>query len=487
MARHPHFSTRPSVWFGALALSLSIGARPARASKLLPYPHPKEGEWMGIYLLGHKAGYELSKVVETREAGRPVVVVTEDTTLHAKLGGATVSRRVLEERTYDGRPHGRLLRFHAVHEGDGGDETIDATCDAKGVHATIRRPGQPDERRDLPPSEDRVENADIEALAAFGRKRVEAKLFDSTELRDKDEEVEFAGEGELVAGGVTTKVLKVRVREEHGKIAAEAAIDPKDGRLLQLKFGGALLAVPEPEAVAKRLDTVDLFALTRVPIDRPLPTGKVPETIRYQVVGLPGELRLAPERQRYQDLPGGAVELTVSAALPTRTARRPETGPKEYLEATASIESKNPAIAALAKKIVGPERDVFLASQRLSSWVFQNLRKAYGVSSDRATDVLARREGDCTEHSLLFVSLARAAGIPARLVHGLVYAQGSDGQSGLFWHQWAEVYTGEWVAVDPTFGQPVADATHLELGEGDETDAVALMGQLHISVLGENP
>ena len=474
----------------ALAALMAIGLSVAPAlaqGRLLLYPHPAEGEWMGIYLLGHKAGYSFTKVTEGREHGAPVVVAVEDTTLHAKLGGASVSRRVLEERSYEARPRGRLVRFHSVHQGDGGDETLDAVCDAKGVHAIRRRPGQPDEKLELPPTEDRVENADLEARVAFGKKTVAAKLFDSSELRDKDEEVEFAGEGELVAGGVATKVLRVRVREEQGKLAAEAALDPASGRVLRLEFGGALRAVPEPEAVAKKLDTVDLFALTRVAVDRPLPLGKVPETVRYRVTGLPEALRLAPERQSYRALPGGAVELTVRALLPSHAAKRPERAPAKYLESTASIESGAPAIAALSRRIVGENRDALSAAQRISAWVFGHVHSAYGVSSDRATDVLRRREGDCTEHSLLFVALARAAGIPARLVHGLVYAQGSDGALGLYWHEWAEAWTGEWVALDPTFGQPIADATHLELGEGNETDAVALMGQLKISVLGEEP
>ena len=52
--------------------------------------------------------------------------------------------------------------------------------------------------------------------------------------------------------------------------------------------------------------------------------------------------------------------------------------------------------------------------------------------------------GDCNEHTVLFVALARALGLPARTAVGLVYLDGS-----FYYHAWPEVWLGEWVAVDP--------------------------------------
>ena len=95
--------------------------------------------------------------------------------------------------------------------------------------------------------------------------------------------------------------------------------------------------------------------------------------------------------------------------------------------------------------------------------------------------MLAAGKGDCTEHSVLFVALARALGIPSRQVHGLVYARYADAKDALYWHAWAEVLSGgEWIAVDPTFGQPVADATHVALGTGMQVDTIGLLGALRV-------
>jgi transglutaminase-like putative cysteine protease len=135
----------------------------------------------------------------------------------------------------------------------------------------------------------------------------------------------------------------------------------------------------------------------------------------------------------------------------------------------------------LAREVVGDTPGVYRSAVKLVHFVYGRLEKAYGVSRDRATEVLALGKGDCTEHALLFTALARAAGIPTRQVHGLVFARYDDGLPALYWHAWAEVRSGEeWIAVDPTFDQPVADATHIVLGRGTQVDTVGLLGALQV-------
>ena len=94
-------------------------------------------------------------------------------------------------------------------------------------------------------------------------------------------------------------------------------------------------------------------------------------------------------------------------------------------------------------------------------------------------------QGDCNEHAALLVELARAAGLPARPVSGLVYLPEPP---GFYPHAWAEVDLGGsagWVAVDPALDQPIADATHLKLVEGEASawEALQKLGQLELEVL----
>ena len=77
-------------------------------------------------------------------------------------------------------------------------------------------------------------------------------------------------------------------------------------------------------------------------------------------------------------------------------------------------------------------------------------------------------KGDCTEHTLLLTTLARAVGIPARSVSGLVYM--GDAYRAFGGHAWNEVVIdGRWVPVDATWGQMQLDAAHLRLAADGES------------------
>ena len=55
------------------------------------------------------------------------------------------------------------------------------------------------------------------------------------------------------------------------------------------------------------------------------------------------------------------------------------------------------------------------------------------------------------------MSLARAAGLPARELTGVAYVAPIFG-----WHAWAEIHDGrQWVSVDPTWNELYVDATHI--------------------------
>jgi transglutaminase-like putative cysteine protease len=92
------------------------------------------------------------------------------------------------------------------------------------------------------------------------------------------------------------------------------------------------------------------------------------------------------------------------------------------------------------------------------------------TDSPSPLDTLASRKGNCQSHARLYASLARAAEIPTRFVSGLAYLEGK----GFLYHSWAESFVeGEWLQVDPTFGQVPVDATHVKLVEGESPDDLA--------------
>jgi hypothetical protein len=423
---------------------------------------------------------------ETRE-GRRVLVVRSETTISASLGTRAVRRMQLDEKVYEARPGGRLLSFRSRREGDGGFRSVEGRCTAEGCAVVLTTEGQREERR-IPPVGDIAEQADAARLAAARRGVVRGEQLDLETLRVKKMEDRWVGRARVAAGGVEAEVSQVEELEAGDRVAARVSL-ADDGRLLELRMGDSVVARAEPEETATRLDKVDLFAMTRVKLPGPL-SRAVPGSMVLGLRGIPKDFRVPDGRQAWAEAPDGAVTLTVTARRP-RAADPARDAPRvkgaappelvEFLEATPDVDRDSPAIVETAREVVGGTPGVYAASVKLSRFVFRRLEKAYGVSRDRASEVLATGKGDCTEHALLFTALARAAGIPARQVHGLVYARYDDAVPALYWHAWVEVKSGEeWIALDPTFDQPVADPTHVVLGRGAQVDTVGLLGSLQI-------
>ena len=185
-----------------------------------------------------------------------------------------------------------------------------------------------------------------------------------------------------------------------------------------------------------------------------------------------------------QKLQGDTLVITRESTLPAPGYALPYRGGGEIgkeLESSPLIQVNDPEIVATARRIVGNTTDPVEASRRLTTWVYQNLEKDVTLSVPSARQVLDARTGDCNEHTVLYVALARAVGLPTRTAVGLVYLRGQ-----FYYHAWPEVWLGEWVAADPTLGQYPADASHLRFiigGLARQVELIRLIGRLQLEVL----
>ena len=98
------------------------------------------------------------------------------------------------------------------------------------------------------------------------------------------------------------------------------------------------------------------------------------------------------------------------------------------------------------------------------------------------------REGDCSEHTVLMVTLCRAVGIPARAAVGVMYG------GGIFaYHMWPEVFVGQWIGLDPKWlsvdkktGEYYTDATHIKFGDSVLDEGIfEEMGQAMAEIIGK--
>jgi hypothetical protein len=170
--------------------------------------------------------------------------------------------------------------------------------------------------------------------------------------------------------------------------------------------------------------------------------------------------------------------LTASYVLPPAPAHRQQF--RAELAAEPLLQTGALPIIRQAVAIAGRSRDPREIVAKVNHWVFENIEKVPTVSIPNAVAVLNDRRGDCNEHTQLFAALTRSLGIPTRIASGLAYVNGK-----FYYHAWAEVYLGDWVAVDPTFGQFPADAAHIRLVTGGlsrQTALLRLIGSLTIDV-----
>lgn len=470
-------AARTSLLLLLLAVSLaacatSRGAAPqatapvdgAPAPEVLRLRRPAGGEWMGLYLLGSKAGWLHADVAPDRFEGAPAIRAEIALGLDVRVGGNVASRHVVDRRWYERRSGGRLLGFEAIRTGDGGDRRTVGRCDADRCVVVTTHAGGSD-RRIVPLPPETADEADPIRLAAARRDVVEVTWLDLDELDLRTARHRFAGEED---GRVRVETREAGALEDWVTLLDEA------GATVEVRIGPGLVARAEPEIEARTLQApAEILALTRVPLPVALPDA--PARLILELEGLAPGLWRDDGRQRFEALDDGAVRVHIDAGgvLPAPAIDR-----ARFLAETPSVDWRAPGIEALARELLrGRCGDEAEAARLLLDAVHERLEKVYGSSSDRASAVLAAGRGDCTEHALLFVALARAAGIPARRVHGLAAA----GEDALYWHEWAEVWLdGAWIAVDPTFGQFPADATHLSLGVEAEGGATAALGRIHV-------
>lgn len=130
-----------------------------------------------------------------------------------------------------------------------------------------------------------------------------------------------------------------------------------------------------------------------------------------------------------------------------------------YKKYTAFESPNIPRMTELARKIVGKETNPFKCSELVYDYIIRNYpwagAREYSTIPCIPEYVVEQGHGDCGQVSLLYISLMRSLGIPARWESGWMT---HPGETNL--HDWAEVYFEGvgWVPVDASFGRYIADS-----------------------------
>ncbi|MFI3296397.1 MAG: transglutaminase-like domain-containing protein [bacterium] len=149
-------------------------------------------------------------------------------------------------------------------------------------------------------------------------------------------------------------------------------------------------------------------------------------------------------RAEYHQLPDNFVHISIDA-------QNREVA--EYLQERAPHCIFTKEIKLLAKQIIGNEtrpyyqgRLLFEAMRTLYPWTSA---REYSTITNIPQYVIREKHGDCGQITLLFVTLCRYIGIPARWQSGFMLHPGYENL-----HDWAEIYIENmgWIVVDASFG-----------------------------------
>lgn len=295
-------------------------------------------------------------------------------------------------------------------------------------------------------------------------------------------------ESDLYAG----KAFKIETRL-HGQ-EVTTWMDANGRPLLEISLGGVIIAALENQSTARKYLAQAALNKAETLLDFSLIKSDVsirnPDRLKSMEVALagidpkfsiPGDARQQCHRQ------GNEFRCRIQPQVPDKEAYTPsknQSGLEQYLLPSYIIPSRHQKIRQTAQTIVA---DVDITHQQillLIKWIQENIQQK-PVDVFSALDVLEGRKAECQGHTFLYAAFARTLNIPTRVVNGIVYS--SDYQ-GFLYHTWAEsLVDSHWIAVDPTFRQVPADATHIKFVEGENISdlipLVDLIGQIKLRII----
>lgn len=451
----------------------------------------------GLYLQNQKTGWMIYEMkLETRGVGetkKEVAVSRLDMQTTMGRGADNFSLRTSQASYYDLTGEGALIFASQQTTADG--KTTIYTARPKTEADKKTQPGKllvltQRARREV--SRRTMSTQDTLALAQkfydwlLSKPQPGAKFqtpsLDLEKARDGLTDYIFQNSKTISWGGVPTAIFSLQAKAQ----GIVMNMDVKaNGWPIRARLAGIFDLRAEDETFAKKLSgkPVDLLASSMIRVNQNLGEPRNVERLKVEISGVENFSFPTSPHQKVLSHKGKTVVLEMRRDSPAATRTPLSTSQKtEFLRASEEY-SQTPAIKNLAKKIVGSERDPLRKAALLENWTYRNLRKSMSANAATAAEVLAARAGDCTEHTLLFVALARAAGIPARAVGGIMYA-GGFGESFFGWHAWAQIHNGgQWVSIDPTWNEVYVDATHIQFSSGEDDWAwMNLLGTIKLKV-----
>lgn len=437
-------------------------------------------EWMGIYLKDEKVGYAVST---TKRVG-DCYEISDHALICLNLAG---SKQRIESRLTSSVDLDFSLRsFLFSLTSNNASFSLHGVVDGRQLRVSIFS-GRNENRTTIPLQETPCVTNTIkphllrQGIAVGSQYRL--PYFDPSTMAHGEMLITVEAHEKIIHGD--KPVLAYRVRESYHGIEALVWVT-SEGTVLKEEspLGLTLVREGRDRALAgswTKGSEQDFLAATAISTTQHI---LAPRSVRHLEIQLGGiDLEAFDLSGGRQSLAGNLLLIDQEAPGDLATYSLPcaQEELRQFLAASPLIQSDHPRIIQQAAEIINGSNDAVIAARLLLQWVYKYLDKKPTVSVPSAVQVLDLKAGDCNEHAALFAALARSRGIPTRICSGLVRLE-----EKFYYHAWAEIFMGKWVAVDPAFNQFPADATHIRLVIGDSTEQIRLLnviGQLRLQVM----
>jgi len=283
-----------------------------------------------------------------------------------------------------------------------------------------------------------------------------------------------------------TGVIRKRYDGHELRTIARLTLD-RDRRIVafaQPMFGTTIITrVTDRETAMQPHPSYHVLANMMVRMPFRMPTAAVQGHIRYRFSFRDG-IEFAPPQtgeQRIAARPDGVVIdicATCGPGLPTDPAYL-----THALRSTPWLQSEDHRIRAIAQPVAMSRFNQTRKMEMLLERAKPYMGDIDFTGHFSAVETLNRRSGDCTEAAVLLAALGRSAGIPTRVVSGLVYSrQRYHGTTNAFMpHSWVVAYVdGHWKSFDLALER--FDSSHIVLTVGDG-DARSIMAAAQLASL----